>query len=43
MGRFYRKFYAGDRPPVDAVIYTAIMGKFVIAAIRSTIARKRLF
>jgi GT2 family glycosyltransferase len=43
MGRFYRKFYAGERPAFDALIYTAIMGKFVIAAIRSTGARRRLF
>jgi GT2 family glycosyltransferase len=43
MGRFYRKFYAGQRPPVDGLIYAAIMGKFVIAAVRSTIARKRIF
>jgi GT2 family glycosyltransferase len=43
MGRFYRKFYAGQRPLVDTAIYTAIMSKFVIAAVRSTIARKRLF
>jgi N-acetylglucosaminyl-diphospho-decaprenol L-rhamnosyltransferase len=43
MGRFYRKFYAGQRPLVDTVIYTAIMGKFLIAAVRSTIARKRIF
>ena len=42
MGRFYRKFYAGQRPPVDVLIYTAIMGKFVIAAVRSTIARKEV-
>ena len=42
MGRFYRKFYAGQRPLVDSAIYTAIMGKFVIAAMRSTIARKKI-
>jgi len=42
MGRFYRKFYAGPRPLVDTVIYTAIMGKFVIAAARSTVARKKI-
>ena len=43
MGRFYRKFYAGQRPLVDASIYTAIMGKFLIAAVRSTIAAQEGF
>jgi hypothetical protein len=42
MGRFYRKFYAGQRPTLDAIIYVAIMGKFLIAAVRSTVARRRL-
>ncbi len=42
MGRFYRKFYAGERPVVDSVIYAAIMGKFLVAAARSTIARRKV-
>jgi GT2 family glycosyltransferase len=42
MGRFYRKFYAGDRPAFDMLIYWAIMAKFVVAAVRSTAARRRL-
>ena len=42
MGRFYRKFYAGQRPVVDTGIYAAIMGKFLVAAARSAIARKKI-
>ena len=42
MGRFYRKFYAGRRPPLDAAVYVAIIGKFVVAATRSAIARRSL-
>ena len=42
MGRFYRKFYAGRRPAVDAVIYAAILGKLGISATRSAIARRSL-
>ena len=43
MGRFYRKFYAGERPAVDTAIYIAIRSKFLIAAVRSTVARGRIF
>ncbi|MBN1528604.1 MAG: glycosyltransferase family 2 protein [Thermoleophilaceae bacterium] len=43
MGRFYRKFYAGKRPAFDALIYVAIMAKFLVAAVRSTGARRRVF
>jgi GT2 family glycosyltransferase len=42
MGRFYRKFYAGRRPLVDAVIYVAIMGKLAISIARSAAARRSL-
>ena len=42
MGRFYRKFYAGRRPLVDAVIYLAIAGKLAISAARSALARRSL-
>ena len=40
MGRFYRKFYAGRQPAVDAVIYAAIMGKLAISVTRSAVARR---
>jgi hypothetical protein len=43
MGRFYRKFYAGERPAFDTLIYVAIAAKFFIAAIRSAVARRRVF
>ena len=42
MGRFYRKFYAGERPLVDAGIYLAIGGKLLFSASRSAVARRRL-
>jgi GT2 family glycosyltransferase len=42
MGRFYRKFYGGGNPLVDAVIYVAILGKLAIAIARSTLARRSL-
>jgi hypothetical protein len=42
MGRFYRKFHAGRRPPLDALVYTGILAKFAIAAARSAIARKSI-
>jgi GT2 family glycosyltransferase len=42
MGRFYRKFYAGERPLVDAVIYVAIIGKLAISVARGTVARRGL-
>jgi N-acetylglucosaminyl-diphospho-decaprenol L-rhamnosyltransferase len=40
MARFYRKHLSGDRPLMDAVIYTAIGAKFVISAARSSIMRR---
>ena len=40
MGRFYRKFYAGENPLADVVIYLAIFGKLAISATRSAIARR---
>ena len=42
MGRFYRKFYAGRRPLVDAIIYVAIGAKLLISATRSALARRSL-
>jgi GT2 family glycosyltransferase len=42
MGRFYRKFYAGRRPLMDGIVYSAIVGKLAIAVTRSTIARRSL-
>ena len=42
MGRFYRKFYAGERPLVDASIYLAIGAKLLISATKSAIARRSL-
>jgi GT2 family glycosyltransferase len=42
MGRFYRKFYAGRRPLVDALIYVAIVGKLAISVTRSALARRSL-
>jgi GT2 family glycosyltransferase len=42
MGRFYRKFYAGRRPVLDVAVYAGIGAKFIVAATRSTIARRSL-
>ncbi|MDQ3739526.1 MAG: glycosyltransferase family 2 protein [Actinomycetota bacterium] len=42
MGRFYRKFYAGRNPALDAAIYVAILGKLGISVTRSAIARRSL-
>jgi hypothetical protein len=42
MGRFYRKFYAGERPLVDAAIYVAILAKLAFSLGRSAIARRSL-
>jgi N-acetylglucosaminyl-diphospho-decaprenol L-rhamnosyltransferase len=39
MGRFYRKFYAGRRPALDALVYLAIGGKLAVAVARSAMAR----
>ena len=40
MGRFYRKFHAGEHPALDAAIYAAIIGKLAISVTRSAIARR---
>ncbi len=40
MGRFYRKFYAGERPALDAAVYVAILGKLAISVTRSAIVRR---
>jgi GT2 family glycosyltransferase len=42
MGRFYRKFYAGERPLLDAIIYPAIVVKGAVAVARSIAARRGL-
>ena len=39
MGRFYRKFYAGERPLVDAAIYLAIGGKLAVLGVRAARSR----
>jgi N-acetylglucosaminyl-diphospho-decaprenol L-rhamnosyltransferase len=42
MGRFYRKFYSGRNPLLDAAIYAAIGVKLAVAIARSTLARRSL-
>ena len=42
MGRFYRKFYAGERPILDLLVYCGIGAKLAVAMTRSTIARRSL-
>jgi N-acetylglucosaminyl-diphospho-decaprenol L-rhamnosyltransferase len=42
MGRFYRKFYAGDRPLLDAAVYLGIGAKLAVSVARSTAARRSL-
>jgi hypothetical protein len=42
MGRFYRKFYAGERPALDLAVYLAIGVKLGVSVARSTVARRRL-
>jgi GT2 family glycosyltransferase len=42
MGRFYRKFYAGRRPLLDALIYLAIGAKTAVAVLRSVAVRRSL-
>jgi N-acetylglucosaminyl-diphospho-decaprenol L-rhamnosyltransferase len=42
MGRFYRKFYAGRHGALDALVYSAIGVKLLIATVRSAAARRSL-
>jgi N-acetylglucosaminyl-diphospho-decaprenol L-rhamnosyltransferase len=42
MGRFYRKFYAGERPLVDVVVYVGLGAKLSVSVARSTMARRSL-
>ena len=42
MGRFYRKFYAGRHPLVDASVYLAILAKLGVSATRSAVARRSI-
>lgn len=42
MARFYGKFYARRRSIADGAVYAAIWTKFLIAAIRSTVARRSI-
>ncbi|HEU0316311.1 MAG TPA: glycosyltransferase family 2 protein [Solirubrobacteraceae bacterium] len=41
MARFYRKFRAGPRPLVDALVYAGLAGKFALSALLSALARRR--
>ena len=40
MGRFYRKWQAGERPLVDVAVYAGILGKLAISLSRSAVARR---
>jgi N-acetylglucosaminyl-diphospho-decaprenol L-rhamnosyltransferase len=40
MGRFYRKFYAGRNPALDAAVYLGIATKLLISLARSSVARR---
>ncbi len=40
MGRYYRKFQSGHNTLFDLGIYAAILGKFSVAFVRATIARR---
>lgn len=42
MGRFYRKFYAGRKQPLDVVVYAGIGAKLLVSATRSAIARRSI-
>jgi N-acetylglucosaminyl-diphospho-decaprenol L-rhamnosyltransferase len=42
MGRFYRKFYGGEHPLLDAAVYAGIGTKLAVSAARSAIARRSL-
>jgi N-acetylglucosaminyl-diphospho-decaprenol L-rhamnosyltransferase len=42
MGRFYRKFYAGQRPLVDVAVYLGIGVKLMFSVARSAIGRQSL-
>ena len=40
IGRFYRKFHAGERPLLDAVVYAALGAKLMVSVSRSAVARR---
>ncbi len=42
MGRFYRKFYAGERPLVDVAVYLGLGAKLAVSVARSAAARRSL-
>ncbi|HWC87390.1 MAG TPA: glycosyltransferase family 2 protein [Solirubrobacteraceae bacterium] len=42
IGRFYRKFHAGEHPVVDLAVYGALGVKLVISVSRSAVARRGL-
>jgi N-acetylglucosaminyl-diphospho-decaprenol L-rhamnosyltransferase len=42
MGRFYRKFYAGEQPLLDALVYAGVGGKLLVSATRSAAARRSI-
>lgn len=39
MGRFYRRFDAGQRPLLDVAVYLAILGKFVASRLQALLGR----
>lgn len=39
MGRYYRKFHAGERPLVDMAVYGALGAKLGVSLVRSALAR----
>ena len=40
MGRFYRRFQAGERPLLDWAVYAGILGKLAISLVRSEASRR---
>lgn len=42
LGRFYRKFYAGRQPLLDAAVYGAIGTKLAVSSVRGAIGRRGL-
>lgn len=42
MGRYYRKFHAGQRPVMDVAVYGALAAKLGCSVVRSTVARRSL-
>lgn len=40
LGRFYRRFYSGRRPALDAAVYAAIGVKLIVSLVRGAAARR---